>query len=253
MAEGWIKLHRKIWEHEFFQEKRKFSKFEAWIDLILQANYFDNKFLLGNEVVLVARGSFVTSIRKLSKRWSWSNSKVKAFLSLLESQQMVVQKSDTKKTVLTIENYELYQSDETPKRHENDTKTTRSHTNKNIKKEKNLKNKDLINNSLPDTIPTTAKLFHDFVLLTEEEYQKLATKYGQAMVDEKIEELNAYGHTHPKEFRSYSKESHYYVLGNWLRREIKKQGEKGGYANERKPNSKIETSRDKSAWEEGEW
>ena len=115
MAEGWIKLHRKIWEHEFFQEKRKFSKFEAWIDLILQANYFDNKFLLGNEVVLVARGSFVTSIRKLSKRWSWSNSKVKAFLSLLESQQMVVQKSDTKKTVLTIENYELYQSDETPK------------------------------------------------------------------------------------------------------------------------------------------
>ena len=84
MAEGWIKLYRKIREHAFFQEKRTFSRFEAWVDLILQANHKDARVLLGNELIEVQRGSFITSEVKLMERWKWSKSKVRAFLTLLQ-------------------------------------------------------------------------------------------------------------------------------------------------------------------------
>src|SRR5690606_28334003 len=100
--------------------KRKFSKFEAWIDLLLLANHKDNKVLLGNEIIHVERGSFITSKRKLMERWGWSNTKIETYLNLLVEQGMLLVKSDTKKTVITIVNYDFYQGDGDEKRHETD-------------------------------------------------------------------------------------------------------------------------------------
>ena len=107
---GWIKLHRSLENHWLFQEERKFSKFEAWLDILLMVNHEDKKILLGNELILVKRGQKVISIRKLCERWSWSNNKVKNYLKTLESDNMLIVKSDTKKTLLTVVNYEVYQS-----------------------------------------------------------------------------------------------------------------------------------------------
>jgi DNA replication protein DnaD len=84
---------------------KPFSKQAAWIDMLLLANHDDNKFMLGNELVEVKCGSFISSIEKLKSRWGWSNTKVVSFLKLLESDEMIVKKSDTKKTVITIVKY----------------------------------------------------------------------------------------------------------------------------------------------------
>ena len=108
---GWIKLHRKIRENPFWEEQ-PFDKARAWIDLILSANHDPNKFLLGNEMVSVDRGSFITSEKKLMAKWGWSKSKVRAFLSLLEKQSMIVKKTDSKKTILEIQNYSIYQDNQ---------------------------------------------------------------------------------------------------------------------------------------------
>ncbi|HBC94354.1 MAG TPA: Replication protein O [Pelotomaculum sp.] len=141
MAEGWIKLHRKIIEHAFFQERRVFSRFEAWLYFILQANHADNKVLFGNEIIEVKRGSFITSKRKLCELFKWSNTKLDNFLNLLEFEKMIVQNSDTKKTALTLVNYDFYNNpndtETDQERHENDTKTTQKRTNKNEKNDKN--------------------------------------------------------------------------------------------------------------------
>lgn len=135
---GWISLHRKLLEHPFYLEKRTFSKFEAWIDLLLLANHKDNEFLLGNEIIEVKRGSFITSIRKLGERWGWSNTKVNTVLELLVVQEMILLKKDTKKTVITIVKYDFYQGSEIEKtsqnRREKDTKETQQHTNNNDNK-----------------------------------------------------------------------------------------------------------------------
>lgn len=118
---GWIKLHRKIREHWIYQEDRTFSKYEAWLDLIMLANHKDKKTLVDNELLDVKRGQFVTSIRKLSKRWKWSNTKVKNFLELLKEDEMIKFKSDTKKTAVSIVNYDLYHEEDSKKHHKNDT------------------------------------------------------------------------------------------------------------------------------------
>lgn len=144
---GWISLHRQIQEHWLWQDK-PFSKGQAWIDLLLLVNYEDNKFLLGNELIEVKRGSRITSIRKLCDRWGWSNTKVKKFLEILEKDKMLEVKSDTKKTTLTVVNYNDYQipndsesdTKATRKRHENDTRATRKHTNNNDNNDNNDNN-----------------------------------------------------------------------------------------------------------------
>lgn len=117
--QGWIKLHRKIQDHWIYQEKRKFSRFEAWIDLLMMVNHEDAKVILGNEIVEVKRGQRITSIRQLCDRWGWSNTKVTQFLKLLQSDGMATVKSDSKKTLITIENYDLYQGDDDKKTTQN--------------------------------------------------------------------------------------------------------------------------------------
>lgn len=146
MQQGWISLHRKILEHPFFQEKRSFSKFEAWIDLLLLANHKDNKFILGNELIEVERGSFITSELKLMDRWGWSKTKVRSFLKLLENDSMIVKKSDTKKTTITLCNYNDYQESETTKEPQKNRKETarepQKDTNNNVNNDNNVNNEN---------------------------------------------------------------------------------------------------------------
>ena len=134
MAQGWISIHRQLQQHWLWDEK-PFSKGQAWIDLLLLANHADKKILLGNELIEVQAGSFITSIAKLCERWGWSNTKVVRFLNLLESDGMITKKSDAKKTAITIEKYGVYQISEDKKtmqkRQKNDGKTTQKHTNNN--------------------------------------------------------------------------------------------------------------------------
>ena len=143
---GWIKLYRKIKDNALWQDK-PFSKGQAWIDILLEINHSENEFLLGNEVVKVNVGEKITSIRKLCDDWGWSNTKVKNFLNLLQKQNMITYKSDTKKTVIKVLNYSDYQHSEKSKntskayqKHiKNTSKTYQKHTNKNVKNDKNEK------------------------------------------------------------------------------------------------------------------
>lgn len=121
---GWIKLHRKIIDHWLWEDK-PFARGQAMIDLLILARYNDQSKYIDGNLETVERGSVVTSIRRLCDRWGWSNSKVVKFLKTLENDSIIHVKSDTKKTVITIVNYSVYQGfvDEktTQKRHKSDT------------------------------------------------------------------------------------------------------------------------------------
>ena len=135
MAEGYIKLFRKIQDHQLWHDK-PFSKGQAWIDLLLMANHKEAKFLLGNELVSAEAGQIITSEVRLSERWGWSRCKVRAFLELLQSDSMLLKKSDSKKTVLTLCNYSVYNETETTKKQQKNSvqtsKRQRSDTIKNV-------------------------------------------------------------------------------------------------------------------------
>ena len=109
MSCGWIKLHRKLQDCWIWQENEPFDKRSAWVDLLLSANHSDKKILFNGELIIVKRGQVLTSIRKLSAKWSWSVNRVYRYLRLLESDNMLIKESDNDKTLLTIVNYEVYQ------------------------------------------------------------------------------------------------------------------------------------------------
>ena len=108
-GKGWISVYRKI-ENSWLWEDRPFARGQAWIDLLLQANYKDKKTFSKGELVEVKRGSFLTSDKELADRWGWSRNKVRGFLDVLVEEHMVTLERTTKGTSLTIENYSFYQN-----------------------------------------------------------------------------------------------------------------------------------------------
>lgn len=135
MSQGYIKLHRKLQECWIWDSDEPFDRRSAWIDILMSANHSDNKMLFDGSLILIKRGQFITSIRKLSTKWKWSSTKVTAFLDTLEKDQMIKRESDTKKTLISVINYGLYQDNtsekKTPKKQTEDTEVTQKNTNKN--------------------------------------------------------------------------------------------------------------------------
>ncbi len=154
--QGYISLHRKVMQNFLFKEKRAFSKFEAWLYLLMNANHTDTKVLLGNQLINVKKGSFITSEIKLMAEFSWSKSKLRTFLSLLESQSMIEKVTDSKKTTLTIVKYSDYQEHQTAKKPQKNRKPTAKELRSDTDNNENNDNKD--NNENNITNPTEVEL-----------------------------------------------------------------------------------------------
>lgn len=135
-SKGFITLNRNIFEHWIFQDA---EKFRAFVDLIQLARWKDEKLLIGNEIVIIPRGSYYTSELKLAERWGWSRKKTREYLKLLEGDNMIAKKGTTKGTMLTVENYELYQcsgtTKGTSKEHQRNIKRTTEDTSKEHQKD----------------------------------------------------------------------------------------------------------------------
>ena len=135
MSTGWISLHRKILDNPILARSRIYSRFEAFVYMLLKANHKDNKCVIGNVLVKVDKGSFITSQKKLMKQFRWSSSKLRGFLKLLESDNMIELKTNTTFTHLTIINYSSYQNlesaKETQKKRKRNTNEMQKKTNNN--------------------------------------------------------------------------------------------------------------------------
>lgn len=149
---GWIKLHRSITDHWLYTEKRQFSKFEAWNDILLTVNFTSGKSIIKGKVILINRGESILSLESWGKRWSWNKSAVKRFFDLLKKDDMIELKNETVTTRLIVCNYDSYQSkenaDETQvKRRRNadetQTKPIEEEEERKEEKENNIENRKL--------------------------------------------------------------------------------------------------------------
>ncbi len=113
MKTTYFKIDRDIQNHWLWQEK-PFSKGQAWIDLILLTTYANNRRFYKGEVVERKRGELHTSLKYLSERWGWSRDRVRRFVKTLESDKMLTLNTTPNNTVITIENYDIYQGEYTP-------------------------------------------------------------------------------------------------------------------------------------------
>jgi hypothetical protein len=106
---GYISLHRDIRKHWLYEEERVFSRYEAWLDILMRVNHTEGKVTHNGTVETVLRGSTIWSMGDMEDHWGWSNKKVKRFLDCLVTDLMLSYKSTTKKTYLTVMNYDIYQ------------------------------------------------------------------------------------------------------------------------------------------------
>lgn len=108
--EGWIRIYRRLRDSWIWKDKEPFDKRSAWIDLLLTVNHKNKKIPFENTFIEIERGQTLTSIKQLAERWRWSRHKVSDFLDQLEQDTMIIQVRDTRKTLVSIVNYEKYQS-----------------------------------------------------------------------------------------------------------------------------------------------
>ncbi len=132
MSMGYIALHRQITENEFWFYER-FTKAQAWIDLLLLANHKPNSFDVRGNEVKVQRGQLGYSIKTLSARWKWNERTVDKFLSTLQNRQMIQYRKNHITTVITILNYNRYQGST---EQNTEQMQNRIHTNNNDKNDK---------------------------------------------------------------------------------------------------------------------
>lgn len=112
MRVGWIKLHRKITEHPDYLGET-FTRMQAWIDLLLTANYRDGFIRVRGIAVPVKRGQIATSSLSLAKRWMWSRGKVHRYLNELETSKQIEQQNSNVITLISIVKYDSFQLDDT--------------------------------------------------------------------------------------------------------------------------------------------
>lgn len=140
---GWIKIHRSITEHWLYTEKRMFSKFEAWNDILLTVNYSEAKCLIKGKLYIIKRGESILSLDNWAKRWGWDKSKVRRFIDLLKNDGMICLKTDNITTHLTVCKYETYQdignADETRTKHKRNSNEKQTKPIKEEEKELNNK------------------------------------------------------------------------------------------------------------------
>ena len=103
MNESWIKLHSKFLNWEWYKNKNTKILF---IHCLLKANWQDGYF----EGVLVPRGSFITSYKKLSEELDMTIQEIRTSIKHLISTQELTSKQHSKFSIISIKNYELYQA-----------------------------------------------------------------------------------------------------------------------------------------------
>lgn len=108
--EGYIKLSRKFFSNDMWNEARTFSSCEAWLDLIQSARFEATPRMesIGGREVSYTRGQYPASIRFLSKRWHWTERKVRTFLAFLRRENMITLSKEQGMNIITLGKYNEY-------------------------------------------------------------------------------------------------------------------------------------------------
>lgn len=110
--QGWIQLHRTLQDNPIWSCE-PFTKGQAWVDLLMLANHKDGYILIDGQRIDIKRGQLGWSALNLSKRWKWSRGKTTRYLKMLNNDFQIELKPNNRNTIITICNYNKYQSRDT--------------------------------------------------------------------------------------------------------------------------------------------
>ncbi len=137
---SYIKIHRKILEWEWYKNQHTKTVF---FHCLLKAYWKDTKI----EGKIIPRGSFISSIAKISEELALTPMEVKTALKHLKSTNEITSEGTNRYTIFTVTNYDLYQTEEQAKQPTDSEQTENKQktiiellsTNKELKEFKELK------------------------------------------------------------------------------------------------------------------
>lgn len=182
MSQGWICVHRKLLEWEWFDDHNTFRLFMYFM---LKANHQDKNW----KGILIKRGQHLTSLDKIVAGSGLSKSQIRTAINKLKSTREIAHDSNAQHTVITIINYDLYQASDTqnstPVTHESHTNDTPMTPNNNDNNGNNDNNKEVPVKKSPSKKKKTA--FPDDFCITQEMYDWFVDKGFVVDIEEATE------------------------------------------------------------------
>ena len=172
MNNGWIKLHRQFLEWEWYSDGNTMRLF---IHLMLNANHETQRWM----GTVINRGQIVTGRQSLARELEISVQSVRSALTRLKSTNEITIKVTNRFSIITLNNYEKYQSYENSNQQNNQQTNQQSTSNqpainhkqegKEYKKERNVS----VYGSLREPTPAQeARLF-----FTDDQYRQKAVDH----------------------------------------------------------------------------
>ena len=194
---GFIKIDRKILDWEWWSD---FNTFRLFFYMLVSAYWKDGKY----KGIEIKRGSFPSSLSKLSSETGLTENEIRTSLKHLKSTGEITSKSTNKFTVFSVKNYDFYQSDNKQNceqitiKNTNETQTINNQLTNSILKE--LKNENNDKNDKKERkepvvyYPNDELLnnaFKEFVTMRNKIKKPLATKQALTRMMNKVERLSS--------------------------------------------------------------
>lgn len=212
IEEGFIKLHRKMLQWEWYTDINTKTVF---LHCLFMANWKDSRFM----GVDVPRGSFVSSYTQLAAQTKLSVKNVRTALNHLKATGELAVRTTSKFSVITVVNYNLYQDDGRQNgRQTADEGQANGRQTATIEESKNIRKEEY---TLTDAREECEPIKHPYgiynnVYLTDGEMDELIKAYPgeyQGM----IENLSTYMRSKGKVY-----DDHYATLMKWKREDAEK-------------------------------
>ncbi|WP_297132984.1 transcriptional regulator [Terrisporobacter sp.] len=138
MQNGYIKLYREVINSDIFENEKLFKIF-IWC--LVRATHKEREQRIGRQTIILKEGQFVFGRNKAALELNIAPSTVWDYMKLLENRKTINIKSNNKYSIVTIENWSVYQFREEISDSKTNKKSTSNKqqmdTNKNVKNVKN--------------------------------------------------------------------------------------------------------------------
>lgn len=145
---GYIRLHRTLTGWRWYKDG---NVLRLWLHLLLNANYAPSDF----QDRVIGRGEQVTSLKALSESTGLSIQEVRTALGKLKRTGEILVNSNRHFTIVSIPNYDKFQTDSTDKQQTSNKPSTDKQQTINIQSTTSEKEKKA-KNTIPPCIPPTA-------------------------------------------------------------------------------------------------
>lgn len=179
---GFAAAQRSLIDHHLFEGDA--SRLGAWVWLFLRAAWKPTPFDISGKTITIERGQLCVSRAQLAKAWGWSPSAVERFLTRLQTEQMIERATGQGRSIITICNYDKYQSiEDKPGQATGQATGQRSDSDRTAKEQGNKETIEEPNGSSPPVSPPSKKRAEKRATKLPEGWQPVLTERAQQIVD----------------------------------------------------------------------